>query len=87
MHLLYDPILPNPWQLPPYFQIDIEDVQPEVAFKKYHVMIKIVYEGVVQALQSNSFDLIWNTLVCSILKVVAKRNMSAMFIIYFKLNP
>ncbi|XP_063695275.1 uncharacterized protein LOC134826715 [Bolinopsis microptera] len=44
-------------------QIDAQQLRAEEAFKAYHVMIKIIYEGVIQSLQGGSFSLVWNTLV------------------------
>jgi len=44
-------------------QIDALDLKAEEAFIAYHVMIKIIYEGVIMSLQDGSFSLVWNTLV------------------------
>ena len=44
-------------------QIDAQQLRAEEAFKAYHIMIKIIYEGVIQSLQGGSFSLVWNTLV------------------------
>ncbi|KAL5252424.1 hypothetical protein ACHWQZ_G015260 [Mnemiopsis leidyi] len=43
--------------------IDAQRLRAEEAFKAYHIMIKIIYEGVIQSLQGGSFSLVWNTLV------------------------
>ena len=43
--------------------IDDQRLRAEEAFKAYHIMIKIIYEGVIQSLQGGSFSLVWNTLV------------------------
>ena len=44
-------------------KIDGQKLRAEEAFKAYHIMIKIIYEGVIQSLQGGSFSLVWNTLV------------------------
>ena len=48
-------------------EIDVQKLRAEEAFKAYHIMIKIIYEGVIQSLQGGSFSLVWNTLVGELL--------------------
>ena len=50
--------------------IDAQRLRAEEAFKAYHIMIKIIYEGVIQSLQGGSFSLVWNTLVSQLTGIV-----------------